>query len=145
MQSFSTREQIIEVVNRLFVFTDCRRWDKLQAEVFSTGLRQFDMSSAGGPSKELKSKEICEMWQQGFEGIDAIQHLAGNYLVKVDGDTAEVFAYANATHYKAAAVEGNTREYVGSYDLHLVKVASGWRIDGFRYNMKYVTGNVALV
>ncbi|MBA2562550.1 MAG: hypothetical protein H0V14_06480 [Chitinophagaceae bacterium] len=45
-ENFSIREQIIEVANKLFVYTDNRQWQKLLDEVF-TGTALFDMSSAG--------------------------------------------------------------------------------------------------
>ena len=80
--------------------------------------------------------------EEGFEGIDAINHLAGNFLVQVQDATASVFAYATATHYKESASNGKTREYVGTYNLNLMKHGVGWRIYEFKYNLKYITGNV---
>lgn len=140
----SEREEIIEVVSRLFVYTDNQEWDKLQNEVFTTELL-FDMASAGGgPAKTHKAEEICDMWKKGFEGIDAIHHQAGNFLVtKISSDQYHVYCYAIAIHYKKAAVNGNTREFVGSYDLNLTK-AEGWRINSFKYNLKYIQGNLEL-
>ncbi len=142
MQTFTTREQIIEVVNRLFVYTDYREWQKIQAEVFTETVR-FDMSSLGaGEPKDLSARAICDMWETGFAGIDAIHHQSGNFLINVNGNTATVFCYAIATHYKKAATQGNTREFVGSYDLSLQLTANGWRINSFRYNVKYTGGNI---
>jgi hypothetical protein len=82
------------------------------------------------------------MWKTGFEGLDAVHHQAGNYLVTVKQHEATVFAYAVAFHHKKAATAGNTRSFIGSYDLHLVKSAEGWRIDSFKYNLKIADGNV---
>jgi hypothetical protein len=142
MQAFTTREQIIEVVNRLFVYTDYREWQKIQAEVL-TKIVRFDMSSLGaGEPKDLSAGAICDMWETGFAGIDAVHHQSGNFLVNVNGNTATVFCYAVATHYKKSATQGNTREYVGSYDLSLQLTANGWRINSFRYNVKYTGGNI---
>ena len=143
MESFTPREQIVEVVNRLFVYTDYQEWQKIQDEVFTDNLF-FDMSSLGGESRQMTSKAVCDTWQQGFVGIDAINHLAGNYLVQINGNEADVFAYATATHYKEAATAGKTREFVGSYDLHLVQTENGWRIDRFKYTLKYASGNLDL-
>ncbi len=44
---FSLREQFIEIVNKLFIYTDNRQWDKIIEEVFTDSVL-FDMSSAGG-------------------------------------------------------------------------------------------------
>jgi hypothetical protein len=33
---------------------------------------------------------------------------------------------------------------VGSYDFHLVRAGGAWRIDLFRFNAKFVDGNLEL-
>ena len=143
MKLFSDREQIVEVVHRLFVYTDNQQWEKLRDEVF-TGQILFDMASAGGIKRTMPVQEVVEMWQKGFEDLDAVNHLSGNHLVDIHEDSADVFTYGTATHYKKAAVEGKTREFVGSYDLHLIRTENGWRIDVFKYNLKYVNGNLEM-
>lgn len=143
MNSFSEREQIIEVVNKLFIYTDHLYWNKLQNEVFSKFVH-LDMTSMGGEARELLAQEICENWQKGFQGIDSVNHLGGNYLVTINGHKAEVFAYATATHYKKNTKKGNTRDFVGTYQLQLVKNPEGWRIDRMKYNLRYATGNLQL-
>ena len=137
------KEDIIEIVNKLFVYTDNKEWDKLQKEVF-TDVVDFDMSSLGGDVAKKTSQQICEEWDKGFEGLDAVNHLAGNYIVNIQNNSADVFAYATASHYKNSAVNGKTREFVGSYDLHLLKTGNAWKIDKFKYNFKYATGNLDL-
>jgi hypothetical protein len=106
----------------------------------------FDMSSLGGvPARKVAAGEICNMWQEGFQDIDAIHHQAGNYIVSIkESINAEVFCYATATHFKKNARKGNIREFVGTYDLALALTDEGWRVTGFRYNVKYVTGNQTL-
>jgi hypothetical protein len=140
MVSFSIRDEIVEVVNKLFVYTDMQQWEKLQSEVFSDDVL-FDMSSLGGQKAEMRSSEICELWKKGFAGLDAVNHLAGNYLIQINDAIATVFAYATATHYKESATNGKTREFTGTYDLRLMKHGIGWRIYEFKYNLKYATGN----
>jgi hypothetical protein len=143
-QQFTTREQIIESVNKLFVYVDEQDWDKLKSEVFDHHVL-LDMTSMGAEKAEnMSSGQICQMWSEAFKGLDAIHHQAGNYIVKVFGDSAEVTAYAIATHYREKAEKGKIREFVGSYDLHLSRVKVGWRIDKFRYNLKYSCGNLEL-
>ncbi len=142
---FSVREQIIEIVNKLFVYTDNRQWQNLLNEVF-TGSVLFDMSSAGGGEPlTISAKEVCDKWEKGFEEIDAVHHQAGNYLVTLNAAEAAVHVYAIAIHFKKAAKHGKTREFIGSYDLLLSnEPGKGWRINTFRYNLKCITGNVDL-
>lgn len=144
MENKSKRDEIIEVVTKLFIYTDYQSWDKLLEEVLTEQV-WFDMASVGGgEGKKISAKDICQMWKTGFTGIDAVHHQAGNYLVDFHAEAIEatVFCYAIALHYKKSATQGNTREFVGSYDLHCVLTDKGWRIDSFKYNVKYVNGNV---
>jgi len=143
MVTHSIREEIVETVNKLFVYTDSQEWEKLQNEVFTHEV-DFDMSSIGGEKKEITSKAICELWKNGFKDIDSVNHLAGNYIVNVQDTTATVFAYATATHYKESASKGKTREFVGTYNIGLLKHSIGWRICKFKYALKYSTGNMDL-
>jgi hypothetical protein len=142
-EQFSQREQITEVVNKLFVYTDKRQWSKIIDEVF-TDLVLFDMSSAGGEEAAfLGAKEICDNWDHGLRDIDSVHHQAGNYLVTIKDAEATVEAYAIAIHFKKKAVNGNTREFVGSYELSLGNIENkGWRIKGFKYYLKFMDSNV---
>ena len=141
---FTSREQIVETVNKLFVYTDNQEWIKLQDQVFTANV-EVDMISMGAQKSELvSSREICYRWEKAFEELDAIHHQAGNYIVEIDGDQANVHAYSIASHYKESARKGNIREFIGSYDLHLAKINNDWRIDRFKYNLKYSTGNMTL-
>ena len=143
MEKFSIRDEIIETVNKLFVFTDARRWEELQYEVFAD-LVMFDMTSVGGMKDELSSQAICDMWAKGFDGIDHVHHHAGNYIIHPHDSTAHVTCYATATHYKASATKGSTRDFIGSYDIRLMKGAGGWRIYEFKYDLKFMKGNISL-
>ena len=86
--------------------------------------------------KRLKPKK--------FEGLDGIHHQAGHYLITIDGSAAKVFAYAVASHYKESATKGKTRSFTGSYDIALTLTSAGWRINAFKYNLKFADGNLDL-
>jgi hypothetical protein len=136
--------ELTELANKLFMLTDVQEWDKLVEEVFAEELL-FDMSSASGEAPQtLTSKAICDMWRQGFAGLDAVHHQAGHYLITVDKNAAEIYAYAVATHYKRSAARGKTRTFVGSYDLKAIRSVTGWRLSQFKYNLKYIDGNLSL-
>ncbi len=141
---FTPREQVVEVINRLFFYTDYQEWDKLVAEVFTEEVL-LDMVSVGAEKAEmLTARQICQAWEEGFKGLDAIHHQAGNYIVDLKEKTAEVKAYAIASHYKKEAANGPVREFIGSYDFQLQLTEKGWRINVFKYNLKYLAGNVEL-
>lgn len=143
MEHKSERDAVVELVNKLFVYTDYRYCEKLAREVFSETIL-FDMSGQGpGQARTMTATEICDMWHKGFAGIDHVHHQAGNFIVNFnnEGVEADIFCYAIAVHYKNSANNGKTREFVGSYDLHARLTDLGWRLDSFRYNLKYISGN----
>ncbi|GAB4031786.1 nuclear transport factor 2 family protein [Spirosoma gilvum] len=136
--------EITELVNRLFMYTDDRNWPGLQNDVFTTDV-YLDMESNGGaPPGTVTAKSITEGWAQGFLGVDAVHHQAGHYLITLNGDQADVYGYAVATHYRTAAIHGKTRTFVGSYDIKAERTANGWRINHLKYNLKYADGNASL-
>lgn len=140
----NSKTELTELANKLFMYTDSRDWQKLFDEVF-TEYVDFDMSSAGGGEPQnIKAGEICRMWKQGFHDIDAVHHQAGHYLITVNEPAAEIYAYAVATHYKKSAAKGHSRTFVGSYNLQARLTDQGWRIDAFKYNLKFVDGNSTL-
>jgi hypothetical protein len=146
MELKSKHDTVIELVNKLFVYTDLQYWDKLLKEVFMEEVA-FDMSSAGGGSRRtIRAAEICEIWQKAFAGLDHIHHQSGNYIVDFNGETeATIFCYAIATHYKQSATKGPVREFVGSYELRASFTDLGWRLAAFTYTLKYIHGNKELV
>jgi hypothetical protein len=141
-EGMNSYEQITNVVNKLFVYTDEQDWKGLKSEVFYQEV-YFDMVSMGAQKAEKKTAaEICDMWKEGFKGLDAVHHQAGNYIISIETNVATVKAYAIASHYKKDATQGKIREFVGSYDLRLCEPEKGWRIRSFKYNLKYADGNI---
>lgn len=144
VHALSERDQIIEVINKMFVYTDTYKWSQLKEEVF-TEIVEVDMTSMGAQAPmRISARDICKEWEQNFKDLDAVHHQAGNYLVRINDLEADVQAYSIASHYLKATKKGNTRTYVGSYDLHLTKTSRGWRVDKFKYILKYSTGNLTL-
>ena len=140
----TVRETIIETVNKLFIYTDYQNWEGLINEVFTKNVH-LDMTSLGGEASDTTASNICAMWEEGFKDLDAVNHLSGNYLIEITSEKeAKVFAYATATHFKASASNGTTREFVGSYDILLELTKKSWRIFSLKYNLKYMSGNATL-
>ena len=136
------RQAVVDVIATLFVATDARDWEVVARCFAPTVL--FDMSSAGGgPPAALAPTQITSAWEIGLRPIEAIHHQAGNYQVRLRGGEADATCYGVAWHYRATRSGENTRTFVGSYDFHLVRSA-GWRIDRFRFNLKFIDGNARL-
>jgi hypothetical protein len=137
-----TRE-ILDTINDLFVGTDDRDWKRV-VRALSPRV-EFDMKSAtGAEPSTVDSQKIIAGWEEGLRPLKAVHHQTGNFRIRVEGDQADAFCYGIALHYLPNASGRNTRTFVGSYDLHLRKDGGDWRIDRFRFNLKYIDGNLEL-
>jgi hypothetical protein len=137
------RNRIVEQVCRLFVSTDNRDWQAVR-DCFAPVVL-FDMSSmGGGEPQNISPDDIVGMWEAGLRPLQAIHHQAGNFMVSIDGADAEVFCYGIAIHYLPNKRNGNTRTFVGSYDLSLGRQGSDWKIRRFKFNLKFIDGNKEL-
>ena len=137
------RERILDVVNDLFVGTDERDWARVAAALAPRVL--FDVRSMTGAEPEtLDASAIIAGWTEGLQPLQAVHHQTGNFRVRIAGDGADVFCYGTASHYRPNASGRNTRVFVGSYGFHLARQGGVWRIDLFRFNLKYVDGNLEL-
>ena len=80
-QEVADKIELTELANKLFMYTDAQQWKRLLSEVFCHEV-WFDMGD--GQAKNLHATEICEMWRQGFLGLDAVHHQAGHYLINIE-------------------------------------------------------------
>ncbi len=142
-QALLEKNTIVETVNQLFISTDERDWDTVQS-IFAPDVL-FDMTSlVGGEPVTLTGQEITDSWDEGLAPLEAVHHQVGNFIVDLntDQDEAEVFNYGFAVHYLPNSTGENTRTFVGSYTFHLTKTGADWRIDEFKFDAKYVDGNL---
>jgi hypothetical protein len=137
------KDRVIGVINDLFVATDNRDWAKVRACFTDKVL--FDMTSlAGGSPATMTPRQITDAWDQGLKPLKAIHHQAGNFSVDIRGKEADAHCYGIAYHYLPNPTNRNTRVFVGSYDFHLTETGGTWRIDQFKFNLKFIDGNPEL-
>jgi hypothetical protein len=140
MDDATDKDRIIETITRLFISTDNRDW--LGVKALFAPLVLFDMTSlTGGQPVTTTPQEIVYSWDMGLKPLKAIHHQAGNFLVDVASNEASAFCYGVAWHYLPNKTNNNTRTFVGSYDMHLVKLGGEWKIDRFKFNLKFIDGN----
>jgi len=77
--------------------------------------------------------------------LDATQHLLGNVLVEVDGDTARSSCYFQAQHVRAGTPGGDTYVIAGSYTDRWQRTPAGWRIAERVQAYAWRDGNRAVV
>ncbi len=138
------KDAVLTITNKLFVYTDTRNWQGMLNEVFTANV-YFDMTSlAGGEPAILPAATITAAWEEGLKPIEHIHHQTGNFDVDINGGGATVNCYGTAWHYKQTSSGRNTRVFVGTYVLQLVKLLEGWRINRFTFNKKFIDGNLDL-
>jgi hypothetical protein len=137
------RQQILDIVIGLFVATDERDWAKVASCFAESAV--LDMTSlTGGAPVTLNGHQIAAGWKEGLQAIDHIHHQVGNFRVEIGENEAQVSCYGIAFHHRAIQNPNNVRTFVGTYDIHLIHSNSGWRINHFRFNLKFITGNLEL-
>jgi hypothetical protein len=143
LRTLAAKDAIADVVTRLFIATDARDWASVE-RCFAPAVRLDMTSLAGGVPVTLAPAAITAMWDEGFQVLRAVHHQIGNLRVTVAGERATAFCYGTATHYRPTASGRNVRTFVGSYDLGLVRLEGDWRVEEFRFNLKYLDGNLDL-
>lgn len=142
-QSLIEKDAVKNRVEQLFIATDNRDWLAVK-DVFADKVH-FDMTSlAGGQPVTLTSQEIVDAWDKGLKALKAVHHQTGNYQITIQNNAANVFCYGIAFHYLPNKTNRNTRTFVGSYDFHLIKNEGKWKIDRFKFNLKFLEGNLDL-
>lgn len=143
LQRLQDRQDVEDTVNKLFIHTDNRAWADIKA-CFADSV-WFDMTSlVGGQPVTVTPQMIVDGWTQGLSPLKSLHHQSGNFLVTLDGHHATVFCYGTATHYLPNPSDRNTRSFIGSYEFRLIKGKSGWVIDRFKFNSKFLDGNLNL-
>ncbi len=143
LEELLEKDRVQDVVTRLFIATDERDWVAVLACFADRVL--FDMQSlTGQPPATLPAEEIAESWEIGLRPIQAVHHQVGNFRIRVSGARADVFCYGIASHYLRNTTGNNTRTFVGSYDFGLIRHGAAWKIDRFKFTVKYVDGNLNL-
>ncbi len=142
-QQMEEKDQIQEVVTRLFVETDKGNWNQVE-EVFHSEVKLDYSSMNGNPAAVLSPTEITGAWKTVLPGFAHTHHQIGNFITKVDEETAHTFCYGTATHYLEDE-KGNLWTVVGSYDFDLKKVNGKWKITAMTFNYKYQDGNSELI
>src|SRR5688572_15749355 len=108
MADVAIRQQVEDVVTRMFVATDRRDWAAVEASFTEPFI--LDMTSmAGGEPASLTPKEVCQAWSDGFQRLDHVHHQIGNFQTEQSNAKARVECYGAAWHQRAAAKGGKTR------------------------------------
>ncbi|MEU6308061.1 nuclear transport factor 2 family protein [Streptomyces chartreusis] len=138
------RLDIIDTCTRMARHADQREWELLRG-VFAPEVRLDYTSLNGGEPVTLTPEQIVDAWRGVLGSFEATQHLLGNHLVTVDGDTAVCTASFQATHRKPAVHGGSLWTLGGIYRFDLARSDTGWLITGLVMTATWGDGNRGLM
>ncbi len=140
LQRLLDEHEITRLCYRYGTALDGRDWPALRtcftddAVTEYEGLGQFE----GYPAIE----GVC---QAALGPLDRSQHLIGNVVVDVDGDTATAQCYLHAQHVRSGTPGGDLYLLAGRYSDRIARTPDGWRFTHRRLETWWVDGNPAVV
>lgn len=134
------REQIVDLAVRYCTAMDTRDWSLLDRCFVSDAVVHY----AG--FEELQGLPALVGFLDGVLGpLDATQHIATNFVVEVEGDTARLTSYLQAQHVRKGTPGGDNFVFAGTYRDLLVKTAAGWLITRRELEATWTEGNPAVL
>jgi 3-phenylpropionate/cinnamic acid dioxygenase small subunit len=139
VQRLIDRQEIADLCVRYTYALDTKDWALFES--CFTGTAVF--VHPGGRLEGLEA--IVDRSRGALTSLDASQHLLGNVVAEVDGDTARASSYFQAQHVRAGTPGGDTYIIAGSYTDTLARTASGWKITERVQAYLWRDGNRAVV
>ncbi len=121
-QHLTDRQEIADLFVRYTTALDTRDWALLE----SCFARSPVFVHPGGRLEGFPA--ILERTKAALTPLTATQHLLGNTVVQVDGDTARSVCYFQAQHVRMGTPGGETYIIGGSYADTLNRTDGGWKI-----------------
>ena len=129
LQRLVDRADISDTITRYAFAQDKRDWGAFD-RVFADEI-YLDLSGhLGTPPSTVSKDEMLDLLRATLTGFEATHHLIPNHLIELDGDRADVQAYANAWH--TVPTDPGVTDYCvvrAFYEFGLVRTPKGWLID----------------
>jgi 3-phenylpropionate/cinnamic acid dioxygenase small subunit len=130
------KQEITEICYRYAMSIDSRDW---------TGLSNCFALDAVAHYEGLPDchdyQAIEDTCRGALTPLTASQHLIGNVVATVHGDTADCVCYFQAQHVKQGTEGGDNLIIAGRYRDEFVRTGSGWRIAVRNLDVMWVEGN----
>jgi hypothetical protein len=139
-QELSDVREIIDVINQYTTALDTRNWEMLEATMAPDG--QADFGNLAGVGILDSPQALVELCRNSLKDLRATQHLQGNYVVAVNGDTAQASCYLQANHFQEGLPGGDVFSVWGKYRDDFVRTANGWKIKKRYLDTIHAAGNM---
>jgi 3-phenylpropionate/cinnamic acid dioxygenase small subunit len=138
-QRLADRQEIAELCARYAAALDTKDWALLESCFTPSPV----FVHPGGRLEGLPA--ILERTKAALTPLTVTQHLLGNIVVEVDGDTARSVCYFQAQHVRAGTPGGETYIIAGSYADTVIRTDYGWKIAERVQRYIWRDGNRAVV
>ena len=138
-QALADERAVIRIADAIDRAVDARDW-KLARSYFADRVTADFSSLSGQPVATIASDDLIGAWAANLTGSKTSLHLRTNHQVEIGADAATV----RSNGYAWNRMEGNGDplwEVWGTYQHHLIRSASGWKVDGFTFRMTHERGN----
>jgi 3-phenylpropionate/cinnamic acid dioxygenase small subunit len=140
LAALQDRLDVQDVLVRYAMALDSHDWELLRTCFLPDAVA--DYGALEGRNEGIE--EIIAACHRALGGLDSSQHLIGNAVVQVDGDTATATCYLHAQHYLVSGSGVNTFVVGGTYRDRLVRTPDGWRIEHRALETTWTDGNPAV-
>src|SRR5271166_3366275 len=138
-QRLTDRQEIADLCIRYTTALDTKDWALLE----SCFARAPVFVHPGGRLEGFPA--ILERTKAALTPLTATQHLVGNIVVRVDGDTARSVCCFQAQHVRIGTLGGETYIIAGSYADTLNRATGSWKITERVQTYIWRDGNRAVV
>ncbi len=133
------RMAVSDVMHRYATAIDTKDFGLLE-QVFDDQVAT-DFSTFGGKPWSGARADWIEIMRGTVGGLTATQHLTGNHVHRIAGDTAHLSAYLQAMHHLSGARGDPDYLIGGHYDVDLARRPAGWRVTRYRLTVTWQRGD----
>ncbi|MCR6487380.1 nuclear transport factor 2 family protein [Amycolatopsis sp. OK19-0408] len=133
------RLDVIEACDRFGWYADRRDWAAM-TDLLADEVCLDYRALHGGDAATVTGAAAVAGWTTEFAAFRTTQHLIGNHVVALEGDTATCDAQVQATHVPAHG--GPPWVLGGHYRMRLRRAGAGWRIAAVTFTPDWQTGVV---
>lgn len=139
LAGIADRLAVSDVMHRYATAIDTRDFGLLE-QVFDDTV-ESDFSTLGGKPWSGPRADWIEAVRLTVAGLTTTQHLTGNHVHRIEGDTAHLNAYLQAMHHLSGARGDPDYLIGGHYDVDLARRPAGWRITRYRLTVTWQRGD----
>lgn len=134
------RAQIEQTILKYATAADLRDWDLLKS-ILADEL-DVDFTTSGGPAMTLTSDQYVGQVTSLIPGFDVTQHQLTNFVINIDGDTADTVVYMQAEHIVMEDGQQIDRAVGGYYTHKLKKIDGAWKICSLKLTATWGRGDM---